>query len=154
METIDSKVLALLAHDGRMSWADLGAAVGLSPPAAAERVRRLEQRGLIRGYAADLDARALGDALTAFISVSVADPRHRSAFVAAVKRTPEILECHHITGEDDYLLKVRCRDTDDLERLLTGTLKAHGWSIRTRTTIALSPLKETHLPPSLARRRR
>jgi Lrp/AsnC family leucine-responsive transcriptional regulator len=154
MDDIDSKALRFLAKNGRVSWADLGAALGLSPPAAAERVHRLEARKVIRGYAVVVDPRAVGAGLTAFIFVSVATPRHRAAFLERVARLPEILECHHVAGDEDYLIKVRCADTDDLERILTRELKAHDGAAHTRTTIVLSTVKETATPPPLAAPRR
>lgn len=147
MDTIDLKAIRLLARDARRSWAELGEAIGLSAPAAAERVRRLEERGVITGWEARLDARAVGAGLTAFIAVSIANRRDRGEFLRTVERAPEIQECHHVAGEEDYLLKVRCRDTEALERLLTQELKAHDGVVRTRTTVVLSTAKETALPP-------
>ncbi|WP_437973441.1 Lrp/AsnC family transcriptional regulator [Sorangium sp. So ce295] len=147
MDAIDLKAIHLLSRDARRSWADLGEAVGLSAPAVAERVRRLEERGVITGWEARLDARTVGAGLTAFISVSIANRRGRGEFLRAVERAAEIQECHHVAGDEDYLLKVRCRDTEALERLLTQELKAHDGVVRTRTTIVLSTAKETALPP-------
>jgi Lrp/AsnC family transcriptional regulator, leucine-responsive regulatory protein len=150
MDSVDSKALMVLAMDGRISWADLGTRLGLSAPAAAERVHRLEASGVIRGFEARVDPHLVDCKLTAFVAASIGRPADRAAFLRRVQATPEILECHHVAGEDDYLLKVRCRDTDALERLLTGVLKAHAGIVRTRTTIVLSTVKETSTPPSLA----
>lgn len=153
MDAIDLKAIRLLARDARRSWADLGEAVGLSAPAVAERVRRLEERGVITGWEPRLDARAVGAGLTAFISVSIANRRDRDELLRTVERAPEIQACHHVAGEEDSLLKVRCRDTEALERLLTQELKAHDGVVRTRTTVVLSTAKETALPPLPGERR-
>ena len=119
----------------------------LSAPATADRVRRLEDRQIIKGYAALVDPEGVGLSLTAFIAVTLAHPQHRSAFIALVQSRPEIQECHHITGDDDYLLKIRCRHTKDLERLISDHLKNLPGLLRTRTMIALSTIKETPVLP-------
>lgn len=146
-DPIDRKVLELLETRGRMTWAELGESVGLSPPAVAERVRRLEERGVIRGYAAMLDARSLGLTLTAFIGVTLERPKHRRAFLELVDKLPEIQECHHVAGDYDFLLKVRCRDTADLEKLISERIKGRPGAAQTRTTIVLSTCKETPALP-------
>jgi Lrp/AsnC family leucine-responsive transcriptional regulator len=154
VDTIDEQILRLLTEDARMSWADLAAAVNLSAPSVADRVKKLEERAVLRAFRADVDPKAVGCGLTAFVAASVAGPRERAAFLARVHAMPEVLECHHVAGDDDYLVKVRCRDTDDLERILTKELKAHDGVARTRTTIVLSTVKETNVPPPLVARER
>lgn len=139
----DSKVLRLLMHAGRTSWADLAEHLGLSAPAAAERVRRLEQRGLIRGYAALVDPEGAGYPLAAFVAVELDRPDRRSSFLKRVTAMPEVAECHRVAGDDDYLLKVRARSTKDLDRFLVESLKAIPGVLRTRTTIVLSTVKES-----------
>ncbi len=146
LDSLDIKILSLLCQRGRMTWAELAGRLGLSAPAAADRVKRLEERGLITGYNAQLDAEALGLNLTAFIAVTLDQPRHRESFLAAVQTCAEILECHHVTGDDDYLLKVRCCHTRALEALLTNGLKAIEGVVKTRTLIVLSTVKETQVP--------
>jgi Lrp/AsnC family leucine-responsive transcriptional regulator len=132
---------------GRRTWADLAADLGLSAPAAADRVRRLEERGVIRGYAALVDPAAVGCDLTAFVAVTLERPADRAAFLALVAGLPEVQECHHTAGDDDYLLKVRCAHTRDLDRVLSLELKSLPGVVRTRTTIVLSTLKETPVLP-------
>ncbi len=143
IDALDRKALRLLMRQGRVTWAELGERLKLSAPAAAERARRLEQKGVIRGYAALADPDALGYSLTAFVAVSLRDIRRRAAFLIAVAKIEEIVECHHVTGEDDYLLKVRCRGTKDLDRLLSAVLKGKLDVARSRTTIVLRTAKET-----------
>jgi Lrp/AsnC family leucine-responsive transcriptional regulator len=147
MDPLDRKIIRLLARSGRLSWADLAAELDLSPPAAAERVRKLEQRGIIRGYAALLDAELVGAGVTAFVAIRLERPRHRAAFLARVAELDEILECHHVAGDDDYLLKVRVGSLRDLERFVSDDVKGLAGVAGSRTIVALSTVKETPTPP-------
>lgn len=146
MDDLDFKVLAALCRDARVTWSDLALHVGLSAPAAAERVRKLEERGVIRGYVPDIDAAALRLDVTAFVAVTLERPRHRDAFLKRIKRVAAVLECHHIAGEHDYLLKVRVPTLAALEAVVSRDIKGVEGVQSTRTTIALSTLKETLLP--------
>jgi Lrp/AsnC family transcriptional regulator, leucine-responsive regulatory protein len=143
VDSLDTKAVHALQRNARITWAELGETLGLSPPSAADRVRKLEQQGVIRGYAALLDPGAFGYHLTAFVSVSLANQRHRAAFLKAIDKLDEVLECHHVSGDDDYLLKIRCRGTHDLDRLLTIELKQKIGVARTKTIIVLSSAKES-----------
>ena len=143
MDSLDSKALVVLMHNGRATWAELGEALALSAPSAADRVRKLEQQGVIRGYTALIDPAALGYTLTAFVSVTLANQRNRAAFLKGIQKLDEVVECHHVSGDDDYLLKVRCRGTQDLDRLLAIELKEKIGVARTRSTIVLSTAKES-----------
>ncbi len=152
MDTVDTKIIALLLHDGREAWARIGERVGLTGPAIAERVRRLEESGVIRGYAALVAPGPAGFPLTAFVSVTLETPHHRRAFLARVASLPEVQECHHVTGDDDYLLKIRSRGPADLDRLLTEQLKGGPGVLRTRTLVVLRSEKESvRFPPLDAR---
>jgi Lrp/AsnC family transcriptional regulator, leucine-responsive regulatory protein len=143
LDSLDRKVLKFLVRNGRATWAELGQLLGLSAPSAAERVRKLEQRGVIRGYAALIDPASVGRPLIAYISVSLASHRNRAAFLRAIAKMEQVAECHHVAGDDDYLLKVRCRGTQDLDHLLARELKEKLGVARTRTTIVLSTAKES-----------
>lgn len=147
MDAIDYKVIKRLMSQGRITWAELGTFLELSPPAAAERVRRLEEKGVIRGYAALLDPESVGCGLTAFISVTLERPEHRDPFLKIVRDLEEVQECHHVTGDDDYILKVRCGGMRDLEAIVSNKLKELPGIARTRTTIALSTVKESAALP-------
>lgn len=138
----DRIILARLAEDGRLAWAELAGELGLSAPAVAERVKRLRQRGLIRGFHAVLDPGAMGLGLTAFVAVTLVHPRHRVGFLKTVREREEVKEAHHLAGEDDYLLKVHCRDTGHLEHFLTDILKSVAGVQRTRTQIVLGTAKD------------
>ena len=147
LDSIDSKIIRHLSEHGRSTWAELGALLNLSAPAAADRVRRLEERGIIRGYTALIDAEAAGYGLTAFITVTLNTPDCRQAFLDWLKRSPSVIEGHHVAGDGDYLLKVRCAKIADLEQLISSQLKALPGIAATRTTIVLSTCKETERLP-------
>lgn len=147
MDEKDLKILELLQQDGRMTNVELARAVELTPSATLERVRKLEERGLVRGYMAVLDPQPLGLGLLAFIFLRVDSPED---IMGAADQTgerlaalPSVLELHHLAGEDCFLLKVRARDTDDLYRFLKEDLGQIKNIRSTRTTIVLQTVKET-----------
>jgi Lrp/AsnC family leucine-responsive transcriptional regulator len=146
-DATDLKILRHLVRDGRITWAELGSALTLSGPAAADRVKRLERDGVILGYTALLDPEHLGLAVTAFVALRLALPKHRAGLVNRVRRLDAVLECHHVAGDDDYVLKVRVATLRDLEELVSGKLKSIEGIVATRTTIVLSSVKETPAPP-------
>ena len=110
-------MLAELQEDARLSFAELGRRVGLSSPAVAERLARLEEDGVIRGYHADVDPRALGFTLGVVIRIRPA-PRELRKVAELAQRTPEVVECHRITGEDCYFIKAFVRDVEHLEEVI------------------------------------
>jgi Lrp/AsnC family transcriptional regulator, leucine-responsive regulatory protein len=118
LSTNDARILEILQRDGRRPYADLGAEVGMSGPSAHERVKKLEAKGAIRGYAAIVDPAAVGLGILAFTWITQAPGTAATDLTDDLAAIPEIEECHHITGEADYLIKVRARDTRDLERIL------------------------------------
>ena len=136
VEDIDRQIVTLLAEDGRTSFTDLGKATGLSTSAVHQRVRRLEQRGIIKGYAAVVDAGALGLPITAFVSVTPFDPAAPDDVPERLRPLIEIEACHSVAGDDSYILKVRVATPTDLEHLLTR-IRAEA-QVSTRTTIVLS----------------
>jgi Lrp/AsnC family leucine-responsive transcriptional regulator len=117
LDDTDRRLLAELQHDGRVSLAELGRRVGLSPPAVGERLRRLTDDGVIRGFRADLDPRALGYALSVIVRVRPA-PRQIQKVAELARDTPEVVECHRITGEDCFFLKAHVRDVEHLEEVI------------------------------------
>ena len=136
VEDIDRQIVVLLASDGRMSYTDLGKATGLSTSAVHQRVRRLEERGVIRGYVAVVDAEAVEIPLTAFISIRPIDPSAPDDAPERLRGLPEIEACHSVAGEESYILKVRVRAPSDLEALL-ARIRSEA-NVSTRTTIVLS----------------
>jgi Lrp/AsnC family leucine-responsive transcriptional regulator len=143
MDEIDRIILDTVQRDGRASLAEIGKRCGLSVSATNERVRKLEARGLITGWGARVDPAAVGADLLAFIFILLSGPEHEAAFKELVRRLDEVQECHHVTGEWSYMLKVRTRGTAGLERLLATALKSVPGLARTYSTIALSTVKET-----------
>lgn len=136
MEKIDREILRLLAQDGRMSFTDLGKATGLSTSAVHQRVKRLEQRGVITGYVASIDHTLAGKALTAFISITPIDAAAPDDYPDRLQELTEIESCWSVAGEESYILKVRVATPLDLEELL-GRIRAQA-NVSTRTTIVLS----------------
>lgn len=118
ISTNDARILEVLQRDGRRPYADLGAEVGMSGPSAHERVKKLESRGVITGYAAIVQPRAVGYDVLAFSWITQAPGTVAHDLTTSFAAIPEVEECHHISGEADYLIKVRARDTQDLERIL------------------------------------
>ena len=146
VEDLDRQIVALLAGDGRMSYTDLGRATGLSTSAVHQRVRRLEQRGVITGYAAVLDGDSVGLPLTAFVSIKPIDPSAPDDAPERLAELPEIEACHSVAGDESYILKVRVATPTDLEVLL-GVIRSKA-NVSTRTTVVLSTPYEGR-PPRL-----
>ena len=136
MEDLDARILTLLASDGRMSFTDLGRTTGLSTSAVHQRVKRLEQRGLIKGYGAWIDYDQLGLPLTAFISIRPIDPSQPDDSPDRLRGITEIESCWSVAGDESYILKVRVAAPTDLEKLLARVRAAA--NVSTRTTIVLS----------------
>ncbi len=146
MEDTDRQILQLLARDGRMSYTDLARATGLSTSAAHQRVRRLEERGVIRGYTAVIDSTAIGLPLTAFISVTPFDPAAPDDVPERLEPIKEIEACHSVAGSESYILKVRVGEPSDLEDLIAQVRAAA--NVSSRTTVVLSTPYEGR-PPAL-----
>jgi len=145
VEETDREILRLLLADGRMSYTDLGRATGLSTSAVHQRVRRLEQRGVIKGYTVVVDFEAIGLPLTAFVSVTPLDPAAPDDLPSRLADLPEIEACHSVAGEESYVLKVRVATPGALEDLLARIRSAA--NVRTRTTVVLStPWEARHTP--------
>ena len=136
MEDLDRRIVALLRSDGRMSYTDLGKAMGLSTSAVHQRVRRLEERGVLKGYTAIVDHTALDLPLTAFISITPLDPAAPDDIPDRLRDITELEACHSVAGEENYILKARVRTPGDLESLLARIRAAA--NVATRTTVVLS----------------
>jgi Lrp/AsnC family leucine-responsive transcriptional regulator len=143
LDETDRQLLQLLQIDDRLSLADLGKKVGLAPSSVNERIKRLVTRGVVEGFHAHVVPEALGLDLLAFVFVGWSDPGVEGPFLERVKTSPAVLECHHVTGSWNYLLKVRLPTTRDLERFLGEVVKEVVGVQRTETIIALSSAKET-----------
>ncbi|MGN6432135.1 MAG: Lrp/AsnC family transcriptional regulator [Gaiellaceae bacterium] len=136
IDATDRKIIGELTTDGRVSLAELGRRVSLSPPAVAERVQRLERAGIITGYRAELDPRALGYQLTAIVRIKPA-PGRLPRIPELALEIPEVAECHRITGEDCFFLKVHLRSIEDLSVVLDRFLE---YGETTTSLINASPI--------------
>jgi Lrp/AsnC family leucine-responsive transcriptional regulator len=145
IDDIDKQVLSIIQNDGRISNAEIARQVSLAASAVLERIRKLEERGVIRGYSASVDPKAVGFGLTAFVSVRTSDCGDGTDELLA--QIPEVLEIHDVAGEDSYLLKVRASSPEDLAVLLREKLRSIPTVVTTRTTVVLQTVKETSALP-------
>lgn len=143
LDGTDRRILRHLRDDARITNAELAARVDLSAAGLQKRLRKLEEAEVIRGYRADIDRRSLGYDLLCFIEVTLHrhEPDAVERFRTLVREMPEVLECHHITGAHDYLLKVALRNTAHLERFLLDKLTALPGIDRMQTSLVLSEIK-------------
>lgn len=137
LDELDLRILEALQRNARSTFADLGSVVGLKPPAVHDRVKRLESKGYVRGYAAQLDSKLLGLELVAFVSCYTAPDASYDAFTQSLAQMPEVLEVHSVAGEESFVLKVMTRSTAHLDELLSKLKLVPGMA-RTKTTIVLS----------------
>lgn len=142
MDDFDRKIVSHVQVSGRASVAEIARVCGLSVSTANDRLRRLQERGVITGWSARVDPEALDLGLLAFMFVEIDRPGHNASFLAAAAALPEVLDLHHVTGEWSYLLKLRARDTRALEALISDRIKALPGVVRSLTHIALSSAKE------------
>lgn len=141
MDKIDLKIIDCLRENARESASVIGAKVNMSVSAVIERIKKLESCGVIKKYTVILDAKKMGKDITAFISVSMEHPKHNETFTNFVKSHNRIIECHYITGDFDFLLKIVAESTGELETLLNAIKCVGGVSI-TKTLVVLSTVKE------------
>jgi Lrp/AsnC family transcriptional regulator, leucine-responsive regulatory protein len=145
MDEVDRRLVGALRDNARASYAELGRLVGLSGPSVQERVRRLEERGVLTGYQAQVRPGALGLGVTALIGLLLSDTADQVAVVDRLERVGEIEDCWYIAGDESFVVKVRVASVDALEDLLGRLLGIDGIS-RTRTTLVLSTKWEGRLP--------
>ncbi len=143
LDEIDVTIIDILQKNGRTRRNDLAQAVDLSIPSVSERLKKLEENGIITGYTAYVDPKKVGKDITAFINVTVDSSKHYGSFIDHAKATDEVLEIHSVTGTGTHLIKIRTENTSSLEKLLS---KIQAWSgvVNTTTSIVLSTMKETN----------
>jgi DNA-binding Lrp family transcriptional regulator len=149
LDDLDRRLLGHLQEDARVPTAELARRLDLSGPGLQKRLRKLEDQGVIRGYSTIINREAVGLDLLCFIHVTLSHHRTNSVkqFPEKIKKMPEVLECHFLTGEFDYLLKVVVANHDHLEKFLFGKLMKAGGIDRTRTSIVVKEVKtSTSLP--------
>jgi Lrp/AsnC family transcriptional regulator, leucine-responsive regulatory protein len=142
IDPVNAQLLKELQADARTSLAELGRRVGLSAPAVAERLQRLEASGVIRGYRADVDPRALCYSLSAVLRIRPA-PRQLPKVADLAKKTPQIVECHRVTGEDCFYMRMHVRSIEELEELIDGFLV---YGTTTTSIVQSSPVPQRALP--------
>jgi Lrp/AsnC family transcriptional regulator, leucine-responsive regulatory protein len=147
MDAIDRRILEHVQRRGRDTYAEIGAEVGLSVSAVNERLKKLQANGTITGWHARVDAKAVGRDVLAFMLVLLERPDHERKFVESVSALPDVLECHHVTGEWSYLLKLRLRVIGEVETALAETIKRIPHAVRTHTFFALSSAKDSSFVP-------
>ncbi|HUL74732.1 MAG TPA: Lrp/AsnC family transcriptional regulator [Vicinamibacterales bacterium] len=146
MDALDIALIGRLCRDGRATWAELATEVGLTPPAVAARVRRLEAGGIIRQFAALADPERVG-AVTAFVEVTFDDPQAHDEFRQVVTRLVAVQECHRVAGDAHYLVKVRARSSSELESLLAAVLPKAARGATFRVSMVLTTVKESPVFP-------
>jgi DNA-binding Lrp family transcriptional regulator len=149
IDELDKAILQALQEDGRMSNADLARRINLSPPAVHARIRRLEKQGYIRQYTALLDPEKVGYDMICFVhmALQIHQQQQVEAVRDAIQQMPEVLECYHLTGEFDYILKVVIRNRQDLERFIMQRLMPIPGLARVQTGLVLSAVKSTTVLP-------
>lgn len=148
----DEQILTILQNDARIANAEIARQIGLAPSAVLERLRKLEERGVVRGYRTDIDPRAVEFGLTVFVTVKTSECGSEAE--KAIVAIPEVLEVHDVAGEDSYLLKIRTKDTEALGQLLREKIKPIPNVISTRTTVVLQTYKETNALPLAGKARK
>ena len=145
LDKVDRAILHALQTNGRMSNVELAQRINLSPPATHARIRRLEQRGYIRQYVALLDQEKVGYDMLCFVNISLQlhQPDQVEGIREAIRGMPEVLECYHVTGEFDYLLKVVIKNRKDLERFVIDRLTSVPGVARIHTSLVLNQVKST-----------
>jgi len=142
LDYIDLKILSILQTNGRTRLADIAEEVELSAPAVMERVKKLEVGKVIKGYQAVVDGKKVGKDITAFIGVSIGNQRDMDKFAKQMLQHHDVLECHHVTGDESFILKVKSANTASLETLL-GEIRSVEGVTRTVTKVVLSTAKES-----------
>jgi Lrp/AsnC family leucine-responsive transcriptional regulator len=143
LDEIDRRLLALLQEDDRVPVVELGKAIGVAPSTLNDRIRRLVKQGIVTGFHAEVSPEKLGLDLLAFVFVGWSDPNTEKAFLERIAASPEVMECHHVTGAWNYLMKVRLKTTRDLESFFSDVVKDVPGLQRTETLIVLSSAKDT-----------
>lgn len=143
IDDLDLRILDILQQNARETQADIARAVGMAPSAVLERIRKLEARRIIRGYAADIDPKAVDQGMLAFVAVRSTEGPADDQVATTLASLPEVLEVHHVAGEDCYLVKVRVKDAEQLGTMLRTRIGRIPGVRSTRTTIVLETVKET-----------
>jgi Lrp/AsnC family leucine-responsive transcriptional regulator len=151
LDETDLQILDLLQANARQTQVEISRIVGLAPSAVLERIRKLETRGVLRGYVAQVDPKVLGLGMLAFVAVRSDEAGAENRIAQALAELHEVLEVHHVAGDDCYLIKIRARDAEHLGQLLRTRISRLAGVRSTRTTIVLETVKETPRLPVIRR---
>lgn len=153
LDKTDIRILDVLTEQGRISISDLSAAIGLSQTPTVNRIRKLEETGVIKGYQAHLSEALLGGAISVFTWVSLVDQKREtmSAFEKVMEASPEVMDCYLMTGDADYLLRIAMSGLGEFERFLTERLAGLSEVRSIRSSVALRPVVQKRRPPELSR---
>ena len=143
MDNIDIKILSQLKENSRISASEIGDKINMSVSAVIERIKKMENSGIIKQYTLILDSKLINKDVSSFISISLDHPKYNGSFISSVLDHPQIVECHYITGDSDFLLKVVIDSTGSLEKVLNDIKSIHGVSM-TRTLVVLSTVKNDY----------
>ena len=149
LDSIDKKILKILQTDARITNKELASQLGLSPPPTLERVKKLEKQGYIKGYSAQLDPKKIDLGTTMLVSVNLHQHSQNAIdeFYQAIENLNEVIECYHVTGEDDFLLKVVCKDILEYERFVRQKLSKLNSLGKMKSSVVLSTFKDLHEYP-------
>ena len=147
IDDVDARILGILQENARTTQSDIAKAVGLAPSAVLERIRKLEAKGAIREYVASIDPQLANRSLLAFVAVRTTEYGPEQPSAQQLAKIPEVLEIHHVAGEDCFLLKVRAKDAEHLGQMLRRQIASIPGVTSTRTTIVLESVKETSRIP-------
>lgn len=142
MDALDTQIIELLKQNGRMTSSDISKCIHLSVPSVSDRIRKLEEKGVIEQFTLKLNRNVMGQAQMAYVSVMLDRTENVDHFRATVVQSIHVLECHHLAGEYDYMLKVAVPDISALEQFISVSLKGIPGVSKTNTVIILSTLKE------------
>ena len=144
MDTLDLKILECLKHNARQKASAIGEKINLSVSAVIERIRKLENSGIISGYTVEVDMKKLGQDVTAFMEIGLEHPKYYDSFTQAIKNNPNIISCYYLTGDYDFLIKIVTDSSDSLE-ILHRYLKSLDGVQSTRTHIVLKNIKNDYV---------
>ena len=143
MDKLDYKILNILKENGRETASDISKAIHLSVSAVLDRIKKMEESGIIKGYTVRVDAKALGNDVTALMEISLEHPRFHDSFTEVIMDHPNILDCYYLTGDYDFVLKISCASSDELERIHRTIESIPGVSA-TRTHFVLKEIKNMY----------
>lgn len=143
MDNIDYKILNMLKENGREKASDISKAIQLSVSAVLDRIKKMEESGLIKGYTVMVDAKALGNDVTALMEISLEHPKFHDSFTEMIMAHPNIVDCYYLTGDYDFVLKITCASSDELESI-HRTIKSTTGVSATRTHFVLKEIKNVY----------